>query len=132
VNPTKYKVINFTLSCAAAGLVGGFYAHFIGILTPSIMGTAYTIEVLTLCYVGGRGSLWGGLAAAFIFLPVFDSLKKLMELRLIIYGLALVLTMIFYPAGFAGMYRRLVDDIQKNVGRATRTAPKDLMTHSKQ
>jgi branched-chain amino acid transport system permease protein len=107
INPTKYKVLNFTLSCALAGLLGGFYGPYVGILTPSVMGTSYTIEILTLCYVGGRATLWGGLLASFIFIPVFDYLKKLMELRLIIYGVALISVMIFYPAGMAGLIDKL-------------------------
>ena len=106
INPTRYKVLNFTLSCALAGLLGGFYGPYVGILTPSVMGTSYTIEILTLCYVGGRATLWGGLLASFIFIPVFDYLKKLMELRLIIYGVALISVMIFYPAGMAGLNRQ--------------------------
>jgi branched-chain amino acid transport system permease protein len=34
INPTRYRIMNFTVSCALAGWVGAFYAHFIGILTP--------------------------------------------------------------------------------------------------
>lgn len=112
INPTRYKVLNFTLSCACAGLLGGFYGPYVGILTPAVMGTSYTIEVLTLCYVGGRATLWGGLLASFIFIPLFDYLKKLMELRLIIYGAALIAVMILYPAGLAGLLGKLVEKIR--------------------
>ena len=112
VNPTKYKLINFTLSCAFAGLLGGYHGHFIGILSPDIMATSHTIEVLTLSYIGGRGSLWGGLVAAFLLIPVFEYLKWLMEIRLIIYGLTLILVMILYPAGLAGIFRRIAEAIK--------------------
>jgi branched-chain amino acid transport system permease protein len=118
INPTKYKVLNFTLSCALAGLLGGFYGPYVGILTPSVMGTSYTIEILTLCYVGGRATLWGGLLASFIFIPVFDYLKKLMELRLIIYGLALISVMIFYPAGLAGLLNGFTGWLQTKLRRS--------------
>lgn len=107
VDPTRYKVINWTLSCAFAGLLGVFYAHFIGILTPDVMHTKHTVEVLALSYIGGRGSLWGGLLAAFLVIPIFEYLKPLMEIRLIIYGLLLILTMIFYPGGLAGLFHRI-------------------------
>jgi branched-chain amino acid transport system permease protein len=113
VDPTKYKLINFTVSCAFAGLLGGFYAHFVGILTPDVMLTGHTLEVLTLSYAGGRGSIWGGLVAAFLIIPTFESLKSLMEIRLIIYGLLLILVMIFYPAGLAGLVHRIGDVIRK-------------------
>jgi branched-chain amino acid transport system permease protein len=107
VNPTRYKLINFTLSCACAGLLGGFYGHFVGILTPDLMDTGHSMEVMALSYMGGSGSLVGGWVAAFILIPVFDRLKSLMEVRLIIYGLSLILVMIFYPAGLAGLFRAL-------------------------
>jgi branched-chain amino acid transport system permease protein len=99
VNPTKYKLINFTLSCACAGVLGGYMGHLVG------MDTGHTMEVMALSFIGGSGSLLGGVFAAFLLIPIFDSLKKLMEYRLIIYGLLLMLVMIFYPAGLSGLYK---------------------------
>jgi branched-chain amino acid transport system permease protein len=113
VNPTRYRVLNFTVACALAGVIGVFYAHYIGILTPGMMATKSTVEVLALAYVGGRGSIWGGLMAAFLIIPVFEYLKPLLELRLIIYGLFLILTMILYPSGLAGLLRSAAQAIQR-------------------
>ena len=112
INPTKYRVINFTLSCAFAGLLGGFYAHFLGILTPDVMHFRQTVEVLALAYIGGRGNLWGGLIAALIFVPLFEYLKPLMEIRLIIYGALLILVMIFYPDGLGAIYQRFKQSLR--------------------
>jgi branched-chain amino acid transport system permease protein len=117
VNPTRYKLINFTISSAAAGLFGGFYAHYVGIVTPDIMGTGYTLEVMALSYIGGSGSLVGGIFAAFLLIPIFDSLKRLMEYRLIIYGLLLILVMIFYPAGLSGLYQVLMEKFNRWKGK---------------
>jgi branched-chain amino acid transport system permease protein len=107
VDPTRTKLVNFTLSCACAGLLGAYYGHFIGILTPDVMDMSHTMEVMALSYMGGSGSLLGGWLAAFLFVPVFDSLKSLMEFRLIIYGLCLILVMIFYPAGLVGFLQQV-------------------------
>ena len=117
IDPTRYKLLNFTLSCACAGLFGGYYAHFVGIVTPDIMDTGHTMEVMTLSFIGGSGSLLGGIFAAFLLIPIFDSLKKLMEYRLIIYGLLLILVMIFYPAGLNGLYQVTILRIKKWRGR---------------
>ena len=117
VNPTKYKLLNFTLSCACAGLLGGYYGHFVGIITPDLMDTGHTMEVMALSFIGGSGSLLGGVFAAFLLIPVFDSLKRLMEYRLIIYGLLLIVIMIFYPAGLNGLYLWFTQIIQKWKGR---------------
>ena len=104
VNSTKYKIINFTISCALAGVVGGFYGHFVGILTPDVMHTRETVEVLALAYIGGRGSIWGGLLAAFIIIPIFEYLRPLMAMRFVIYGLLLMLVMILYPGGLSQFF----------------------------
>ena len=117
INPTKYRVLNFTVACSLAGLLGVFYAHYVGIITPSIMETKLTVEVLALAYIGGRGSIWGGLLAAFLVIPIFESLKYLLELRLIIYGLLLILTMIFFPGGLAGILRGVAAWANQRWGR---------------
>jgi branched-chain amino acid transport system permease protein len=111
VDPTRYLVLNFTVSCAFAGWLGGFYAHYYGILTPDVMNTSHTIEVLAAAYIGGRGSLWGGALAAFplIFFREWlrTSLVDLPGLHLVIYGLLLILVMMYYPGGIAELLRSI-------------------------
>ncbi|MFL7814133.1 MAG: branched-chain amino acid ABC transporter permease [Anaerolineales bacterium] len=109
INPTKYLVFNFTVSAFFAGLLGGFYAHFFGSLTPStLMHTSKTVEVLAIAYIGGRGSLWGGITIAFPFVFFIEflrsNLSSLPGLHLVIYGFLMVLIMIYYPSGFSGFY----------------------------
>ena len=109
IDPTKYRVFNFALSCFFAGLLGGFYAHYYGSLTPKgVMHTSRTVEVLAIAYIGGRGSLWGGAAIAFPFIFIIEflrsSLTDLPGLQLVIYGLVMIVVMIYYPAGFSGVY----------------------------
>jgi len=105
VNPTFYRVLNFTLSCAFAGWLGGFFAGYYGILTPAVMHTSRTVEILAVAYIGGRGSIWGGAVVAFPFVFLVEwlrsSLTHLPGLHLVIYGLMLVLVMIFCPGGLA-------------------------------
>ncbi|SDO89116.1 branched-chain amino acid ABC transporter permease [Desulforhopalus singaporensis] len=111
VHPTKYRVINFTLSCFFAGLIGGFYAHYYGILTPELMHTQKTVEVLVIAYIGGRLSLWGGIVAAFPFIFAMEllrsSLSDLPGINLIIYGVFLIAIMVYYPGGVAFFFKNL-------------------------
>jgi branched-chain amino acid transport system permease protein len=109
INPTYYRVFNFTLSAFFAGWLGGFYAHFFGSLTPqTLMHTSKTVEVLALAYIGGRGTLWGGMAVAFPFVFFIEYLRSTLTdlpgLHLVIYGLLMILVMIYYPRGLAGLY----------------------------
>ena len=103
VNPTKYKIINFSISCALAGVIGAFYAHYIGILSPHDMATSKTVEIMAISFIGGRGTIWGGLACALIMVPVMDLAKDLLEVRLLIYGALMILVMIMYPKGLVGI-----------------------------
>ena len=111
LNPTYYRVFNFTVQCALAGWLGGFYAHYYGILTPALLATSHTVEVLAIAYIGGRGSLWGGAIAAFPFIFLFEwlrsNLSDLPGLHLVLYGLLLIVIMIFYPGGVAQAYRTI-------------------------
>ena len=109
INPTYYRVFNFTLSAFFAGWLGGFYAHYFGSLTPqTLMHTSKTVEVLAIAYIGGRASLWGGMAIAFplVFFMEFvrSEFTELPGLHLVIYGVLMIVVMIYYPAGFAGLY----------------------------
>jgi len=108
INPTKYRVLNFALSAFFAGWLGGFYAHYFGSLTPqTLMHTSKTVEVLALAYIGGRGSMWGGMVVAFPFVFGIEQLRsqftELAGLHLVIYGALMIVVMIFYPDGVAGL-----------------------------
>lgn len=117
VDPVKYKVFNFTISCAIAGLLGGFYAHFIGILTPQVMHTSHTVEILAIAYIGGRGSIWGPALCALFMVPAMEFLKDLMEFRLILYGALMILVMIYYPKGLVGIWETLVENFRRRTGK---------------
>ncbi len=113
INPTRYRIINFTLSCAFAGWLGGFYAHYYGILMPEVMHTSKTIEVLVIVYIGGRASLWGGAFAAIPFVFSMEMVRSVFSqypgVNLVFYGLFLILIMIYYPGGIAQLYKSLIE-----------------------
>lgn len=108
INPVFYRVSNFTLSCTIAGLLGGFYGSFYGVLTPDVMATTKTVEVLVVAYIGGRGSLWGGAVIAFPFVFAMEllrsSLSDLPGVNLVLYGVFLILVMLYYPGGAHQFY----------------------------
>ena len=114
INPLKYRVWNFTISCAFAGWIGSFYAHYYQVLTPDLLSTAKTVEVLVVAYIGGRSSLWGGAVAAIPFMVgmelIRSSLSSLPGLNFILYGIFLILIMLYYPGGAAQLYKLYVQN----------------------
>ncbi len=117
INPVFYRILNFTTSCALVGILGGFYAHYYGILTPDIMHTSKTVEILAISYIGGRASLWGGAAIAFPFLILMEFIRSSLSdypgINLVIYGTILILVMIYYPGGMAALYKSVVGRLRK-------------------
>ena len=112
INANYYKIMNFTISCAFAGFIGWFMAHYVGVLTPiGVLHTRVTVEIMVISYIGGRGSLWGGLVAALIIIPTMEQLKSIqalsdmMELRLVLYGVLMIMVMIYYPGGLSGLFQ---------------------------
>ena len=106
INHIKYKLINFSISCAIAGLVGALYIHFVGIMTPTSMNNDKTTEIMAICFIGGRGTIWGSLLSSLILTPVLEEMKSLLEWRQVLYGLLMILIMIFYPRGMAGLIEK--------------------------
>jgi len=126
INPTRFRVFNFTLSCAFAGWLGGFYAHYFGSLTPAtVMVTAKTVEVLAIAYIGGRGSLWGGMVVAFPFVILIELLRSnltaLPGLHLVIYGILMIMVMTYYPGGLAGVYYSILARLRSRRAGAAQT-----------
>jgi branched-chain amino acid transport system permease protein len=107
LNATRYKLINLTVACFLTGVLGAFYAHYLGILspTPEEFGVPRTVEILTVCYVGGRGTLWGSLFAGFLLVGFQEYFRELEAWRLVMYGALLILIMLFAPRGLAGLRR---------------------------
>jgi branched-chain amino acid transport system permease protein len=66
------------------------------------------VEILAVAYIGGRGSLWGGAVIAFPLIytteMVRSALSQLPGLNLVLYGLLLIVVMIYYPGGFAHFF----------------------------
>ena len=121
INPVRYRIINFTVSCAFAGWLGGFYAHYYGVLMPDVMATTKTVEILVVVTIGGRGSLWGGLLAAIPFIYgtelVRSFFNKYPGINLVLYGFFLLMVMIYYPGGIARIYQKTLGQSKNRVVR---------------
>jgi len=101
---TYYKVMAFAVSAGFAGVAGGLYAHFLGILDPSTFGFMRSAEILVIVVLGGLGSIFGSVVSATILTILPELLRGFVEYRMVIYSLLLVLVMIFKPSGLCGRY----------------------------
>lgn len=99
------KRMAFTISAAFAGLAGGLFAGFIGFLGPESANVEMTFNTLLYIMVGGLGSLSGPIAGTFIVYGLSQVLAVLQQYQMVIFGLALVLLILFMPSGLTGLWR---------------------------
>lgn len=113
VDVSREKIKVFVLSAALAGLGGGLFAHIQGYIDPNLFTIVLSIQLVTMVVVGGMESIWGAVAGAGLitFIPkVVEALPKWLgevprwvekysNYEGIIFGLILILTMIFMPSG---------------------------------
>ncbi|MBN2284282.1 MAG: branched-chain amino acid ABC transporter permease [Deltaproteobacteria bacterium] len=105
VNVAKYKVIAMAISCFMTGLAGTFYAQMALYFYPkAILGLDLSFEIAFIALIGGRGTLAGPVLGALVLRPVTDFSRIyfssiLPGLHLVIYGLVLILVMIYQPRG---------------------------------
>lgn len=101
VNVTYYKLFAFMMGGFFAGIAGGFYAHYILILTPtSILGAEIMVDILMMTLVGGLGTFMGPMLGAFLVTLGLEYLRILQDYRLITFGVLLVIIILFMPGGF--------------------------------
>ena len=97
-----YKVKVFVASAVYASVAGSLYAHYFGIITPATFDIFKSVELVTMCIIGGMGSLWGGLLGAAIITPLPQLLAVVEEYKDIIFGAILLVLLIFLPQGVVG------------------------------
>jgi len=102
VNVRRTKVIAFTLSAVYAGLAGGIFASFSSFIHPDSLGFTTTILVLTMIVVGGLGSIAGAVMGALILGLIQELLRQAPSYQEIIYGVILILFMMYAPKGVIG------------------------------
>lgn len=106
--PTEaYRMTVITLGCAIAGLAGSFLAHLLRFLSPESFVWHESLVLLIMIAVGGLGSLPGAVIGAAIMVIIPESLRDLAQYKMFVYGLLLVLCMMFIPSGMAGLGRKV-------------------------
>ncbi|BAY35396.1 ABC transporter permease protein (plasmid) [Nostoc carneum NIES-2107] len=106
------KVQAFAIACGMVAVAGAIRTAYIGFLDPTAAALDESILMLCMVIVGGVGNFRGPLVGAFILITIPELLRFAMlpdsiaaNIRLLIYGLLLVLMMHFRPQGIAGKHR---------------------------
>jgi branched-chain amino acid transport system permease protein len=116
-----YKLLSFAISSFYAGLAGGLYAYYMMSITPEPFSLWLSIEYIAMIIIGGLGSIPGAVFGTTFIIVLNEVLSNITDylmnvgktglgitiapLREFIYGLAIVLFIIFEPKGLAEVWR---------------------------
>ena len=93
----------FTLSAALAGLSGALFAHLEGGISPEAFGLDLSILLVLMLIAGGIRHAAGPAVGVALLVGVPQMLTGVEDYRLLLYGVALVLLVLFLPLGLVGL-----------------------------
>ena len=94
-----YRMIAFALSAAFAGAGGSFYVHYFTVISPTIFDPFYGNTLLVIVLGGGVGTVGGVVAGSFLFVALSELLRISPDVRMIAYGVLLVVIVFACPEG---------------------------------
>ncbi len=106
IDPLRYRLLAVGLSALLSGMVGGLFVFYLTIVDPSVFDFYYTETMLIMVILGGPGSFWGVLGASAVLAAVPDLLRFTTDLRMVLYGVVLILAMLLFPGGVGGWLQR--------------------------
>ncbi len=102
IDTTRMKILAFVLGAAIAGIGGVFFAARYSFISPESFTFLESVRILSMIVLGGMGSIPGAILGAFLLTLLPELLRGLANYRMLIFGAALVLMMIFRPQGLWG------------------------------
>lgn len=109
LNPTKIKLSAFTLGAMCAGFAGAFFAARQGLVNPEAFTFMESAMILAIVVLGGMGSQIGVIFATIILTVLPELARQFAEYRMLIFGLVMVLMMIWRPQGLFPVKRPHVE-----------------------
>jgi branched-chain amino acid transport system permease protein len=115
INTTRIKLLAFAMGASFGGIAGGMFSAMQGFISPESFILVESVMVLSMVVLGGMGNIWGVIVGALLLSFVPEVLRYTVEpaqkalfgrmlvepevIRMLLFGLALVLMMLFRPAG---------------------------------
>ncbi len=115
IHLARYKTLSFAISAALAGIGGALYAHMIRFLSPDQFNIVQSIDLLLMVVIGGLGSVHGAFFGAAFLIGMPQLISEFKEwlpeaigqapgLKSLIYGIVLILFVLFEPLGLYGRW----------------------------
>jgi branched-chain amino acid transport system permease protein len=103
INPTRYKVVAFTLAAFFAGIAGGLFAHLKLAIDPRGFDFYRSVEIVVIVILGGMGNPLGVILAAILLTLLPEFLRPVAEYRMVLYAALIIGLMLVRPQGLLNL-----------------------------
>ena len=134
INLTFHKNVALIISALLTSLAGSFYAIYIGFIDPpTVLGLDISVQIVLICIIGGIGTIYGPVVGSLVLVPLSEALRSniiaeaifktgavsqtsgvgmflkenLAHAHALIYGILVVVVILFMPDGVLGFVRKL-------------------------
>lgn len=104
----RFKVMIFCIACGLVGVQGSLLAHFVHFIAPGSYTFNESLNLLVMNVIGGAGGLVGPLVGAAFLTTLPEFLRGWVELQRLLYGVVLIVVMLFVPGGLLEVGRRML------------------------
>ncbi|HDH10839.1 MAG TPA: branched-chain amino acid ABC transporter permease [Nitrospirae bacterium] len=111
-NTTYYKLIIFVIGALMTSIAGSLFGSYLSFVGPSMFMLRESIFILVIIILGGLGNLYGSILGALFLILLPEALRFVglpgniaAQMRQVIYGVKLILLMLYRPQGFIGEYK---------------------------
>jgi urea transport system permease protein len=123
-NPATIKTIAYMAAAGMAGIAGALFVPIVGIISPALLGIVPSIEMVVWVAIGGRATLWGAVAGAFVVNWAKTGLsEKFPSFWTYFLGLLFIVVVAYFPAGLAGVIKTFIAKIP-GIGPNKKSEPK--------
>jgi branched-chain amino acid transport system permease protein len=106
INVFRYKLVSFLIGNAGAAVAGALYAFYLSYIEPNYLSIEQSLAIIAMVLLGGRQPMAGPILGAFVLTALPHVIEFSAELRVLIYGLILIVTILLLPSGIMGVVTR--------------------------
>ena len=117
ISVVRQRLMTMMASALVAGVAGGFYAIYLRVASPEVFGFPVMTLVLSMLLLGGAGSLFGPIVAAFVLTLLSEWMQELGQWRFLIIASVILLVMHFYPGGIITALKMLQERLTRLIVR---------------
>lgn len=117
VNTTLVKIQVFVISALLASFAGSIYSHYMSFVSPAASELRVSVLLVVMVAVGGMNRIWGAVLGAVLLTILPEYLSAFKDFDMLIYGMILMMIMIFLPHGLMGGIVSLWNRLQSTAQR---------------